>query len=159
MANTPLEHINYNGTTYDIQPLRLKYIVGTGTAAVTTSPYTHTKWEASAPEITELYDGLTIIYKVPVAGNGSYGTALQINDLGYHPVVTQTNTMISTRYGVGAIILLVYTTSLSGTLYQNSGSSSRHRIKVRACSASRKSTGFLSLWGFSLALRSWQGST
>lgn len=124
MANTPLEHINYNGTTYDIQPLRLKYIVGTGTAAVTSSPYTHSKWEASAPEITELYDGLTIIYKVPVAGNGSYGTGLQINDLGYHPVVTQTNTMISTRYGVGAIILLVYTTSLSGTLYKNSGSGS-----------------------------------
>ena len=52
------------------------YTSGTGTAAKTTSPYNFAKWEANLPEITSLYDGLTISYKVPVAGHGTYGTCL-----------------------------------------------------------------------------------
>lgn len=100
------------------------YAVGTGTAAVTTSPYTHAKWEANIPVVTNLTDGLTIAYKVPVAGNGTYGTCLQINGLGYHPVVRAVNSMISTRYAVDSTILLTYNSSITGTVYANSASSS-----------------------------------
>ena len=113
-----------SSTTFDIKASALHYIAGSGTAAVTSKPYNYAKWEGTDDKITEYYNGLTILYKVGVAGNGTYGTCLRINNLAYHPVVTQTNTMISTRYGVGAIILLVYTDSLSGTVYANANSSS-----------------------------------
>lgn len=102
----------------------LPYAAGTGTAAKTTSPYNFAKWEADISEITELKDGLVITYKVPVAGNGTYGTCLQINSLGYHPVVRAVNSMISTRYAVNSTILLVYNSSIDGTVYNNSATSS-----------------------------------
>lgn len=97
---------------------------GTGTAAKTTSPYNYSKWEASISNITELEDGLTIAYQVPVAGNGTYGTCLQINELGYHPVVRAVNTMVSTRYDVNSTVLLTYNSNITGTVYENSASSS-----------------------------------
>ena len=115
MAN--LSQFQRGSTTYDLKALALKYIVGTGTAAKTNSPFCFSKWEADAPEITSLYNGLTILYKVPVAGNGKYGTCLQLNSLGYHPVVVQTTSHVSTRYGVGAIIMLVYNKELSCSVY------------------------------------------
>lgn len=118
MAN--LSQLQRGSTTYDLKALALKYIVGTGTAAKTSTPFCFSKWEASASEITSLYDGLTILYKVPVAGNGTYGTCLQLNSLGYHPVVVHTNSGVSTRYGVGAMVMLVYNSGLSGSVYGTS---------------------------------------
>lgn len=97
---------------------------GTGTAAITTSPYNYAKWDGLISNITNLYDGLTIAYKVPIAGHATYGTCLQINNLGYHPVVRLANTAIGTRYGVGYTTLLIYSSIISGTVYENSGSSS-----------------------------------
>ena len=64
----------------------------TGTPAVTTSPYYHcTRWDVADSEVTEYKDGMVVCVKVPDngLGNGSYGTALQINSLGYKPVVTR----------------------------------------------------------------------
>lgn len=102
----------------------LPCVEGTGTAAKTSSPYCHAKWEASMPEVAAPVHGMTILYKVPVAGNGSYGTALQLNSSGYHPVVANVSTMVGTRYAVGCIVPLTYDANQSATLYRDSASSS-----------------------------------
>ena len=55
------------------------------------------------------YAGLTINYKIDVAGNASYGVLLRLNDEDYeHPVVTNVDTLIGTRYAVGCILTLTY---------------------------------------------------
>lgn len=95
---------------------------GLGTAAVTTSPYSCAKWVGNNPAIKSLFTGLIVWHKIGVAGNGSYGTSLNINNLGEHPVVTNVNTMVSTRYAVGCIIPLIYDADGTGSLYLNSAS-------------------------------------
>lgn len=99
-------------------------LTSTGTAAKTSSPYKYSMWNGSCSEITALSDGLTITYKVPVAGSEKYGTCLQVNSLGYHPVVSVLNSPIGTRYPAGSVILLQYDSTKSGTVYNNSASSS-----------------------------------
>ena len=96
----------------------------TGTAAQTTSPYWAARWDATDDSIDEIFDGMVVIVRIPVAGNGSYGTALSINGGDYHPVVYNVNSMISTRYGVNGSITLVYNATQTGTLYLGSGSQS-----------------------------------
>jgi len=59
--------------------------------------------------VPHYYAGLTINYKIDVAGNASYGTLLRLNGEDYeHPVVTNVNTHIGTRYAVDCIITLTY---------------------------------------------------
>lgn len=111
-----------DNNVYNLRASALRYVTGTGTAAKTSKPYISAKWEADIDDISEYYDGLTIVYKVPVAGNGSYGTVLQINSLGYHPVLRAVNSMVSTRYAVDATVALVYNSSISGAFYNNSAS-------------------------------------
>ena len=83
------------------------YIEGTGTTAGT--------WLGSHSDITEYYPGLTVLYKVPIAGASA--TTLNINDLGAVTVVKQVTSAISTSYGVNAIVMLTYTVDSSGTAY------------------------------------------
>ncbi len=99
-----------------------------GTAAVTTSPYTASKWYTTVddPRITTLYSGLTITLKIPIAGNGSYGTVLNVNGLGDHPVVYNINSYISTRYSVGSTIMLTYNATQTATAYNNSASATTY---------------------------------
>jgi hypothetical protein len=94
-----------------------------GTAAVTTSPYCYAKWDATDKTITELYDGLTIAYKIPVAGN-SKGVCLNLNSTGYHPVVYNVSSTISTRYSVNSVIILIYDSTVSASVYENSATTS-----------------------------------
>ena len=96
----------------------------TGTAAVTATPYTHAKWDVVDESVTEYRDGMIVCVKVPVAGNGSYGTGLQINSLGYKPVVFNVNSMIGTRYSVGAVVWAVYNSTQTASMYVNSASAS-----------------------------------
>ncbi len=96
----------------------------TGTAAVTASPYTHAKWDVLDESVTEYRDGMIVCVKVPVAGNGTYGTGLQINSLGYKPVVYNVNSMVSTRYSVGSVVWAVYNATQTASLYVNSASAS-----------------------------------
>ena len=96
----------------------------TGTAAVTATPYTHAKWNVVDESVTEYRDGMIVCVKVPVAGNGSYGTGLQINSLGYKPVVFNVNSMIGTRYSVGAVVWAVYNSTQTASMYVNSASAS-----------------------------------
>lgn len=85
------------------------YIPGTNSMpSATSKPYYAARWRGSHEKITSLYTGLMILYKNDVAGNGSYGTVLDINNLGEHPVVRNVNTHVSTAYPVGSIINLVY---------------------------------------------------
>lgn len=104
-----------------IKSLQMPYIVGTGTAAVTTSgSYYHAKWEATLSGISTLETGIYFVYKVPVAGNSTYGVGLRLNSTGdYHPVICQTTTAIGTRYGVGANILLMYDATAQAKIYIN----------------------------------------
>ena len=99
-----------------------------GTAAVTSSPYTAAKWQTTAddPRITSLYSGLTISLKIPVAGNGTYGTLLNVNGLGDHPVVYNVNNYISTRYAVGSTIHLTYNATQTATAYNNGTSATTY---------------------------------
>lgn len=99
-----------------------------GTAAVTSSPYTASKWYTTVNDvrITSLYSGLTIAIKVPVAGNGTYGTLLNINGLGEHPVVVQINTMVSNRYPVGTTVILTYNATQTATAYNNAESATTY---------------------------------
>lgn len=79
------------------------YIVGTGSTAGT--------WLGTDSSIDEYYDGLTIAYKVPVAGastttlniTGSAGTAL-----GAKTVYRNASSKITTNYPAGSVVLLVY---------------------------------------------------
>lgn len=64
-------------------------------------------WTASCPEITSYYVGLTIAYKVAVAGASP--TTLNINGLGAVTVVRQATTSVSTNYPVNTVVVLIYT--------------------------------------------------
>ena len=101
------------------------YVHGTGsTASKTSSPYYASRWRGSNPAIKGLYTGLTINYKIDVAGNGTYGTVLDLNGWGEHPVVANVNTMVSTRYAVNCVIPLIYDAVQTGSVYINSASAS-----------------------------------
>lgn len=120
------------GTLVDIKQIKgLTEMLGTGlirdyanvagTAAVTTSPRWSALYDVTDPEVTEYTDGMKVAIVVPVAGNGSYGTALQINSLGYKPIVFATSSMISTHYPVGGIIIARYNATQTAKIYLGSG--------------------------------------
>lgn len=92
-----------------------------GTTAVTSSPYHCAKYDVTDTRVTEYVDGMIVNIKVPVAGNGSYGTGFQINNLGYKPIVYGTNSMISTRYPVDGVIIATYNSTITGRLYLGNG--------------------------------------
>lgn len=92
-----------------------------GIAAVTTSPYTYAKWISNLDcGLKNLYNGMIIKIIVPVAGNAR-GTCLSIDGgTTYHPVVYNTNTLISTHFGTGTALLLMYDDNISASVYNNS---------------------------------------
>lgn len=99
------------------------YIPGSGSiAGKTTSPYYAARWKGSHSKITALYTGLMILYKNDVAGIGTYGVVLDINELGEHPVVRNASTAVSTAYPVGSIINLVYDADQVAAVYRGNGS-------------------------------------
>jgi uncharacterized protein (TIGR02145 family) len=108
------------------------YRNATGTPAYTSrSPYICARWDViDDPTVTEYYDGMVVCIKVPVAGNGSYGTAFQINELGYKPVVYNVNTMIGTRYAVGSVVWAVYNETQTAKLYLGAG---QQNVDIDGC--------------------------
>lgn len=123
-SDTPIS----SGAVYDaLQGIDASLVfnatVSSGTAAVTTSPYTASIWRVDlSDKVTELYTGLTILLKVPVAGNGSYGTLLRIDGTSssgdtnnnLYPVCANVTTMVGTRYAAGCIIALTFDASQTG---------------------------------------------
>lgn len=79
------------------------YVEGTGTTAGT--------WTGSNSEITSYYDGLTILYKVNIAGAST--TKLNINSLGAKTVYRYGTTKLTTQYPVNSVILISYMADLN----------------------------------------------
>lgn len=77
----------------------IPYIVGNSTTAGT--------WTGECAEITEYYEGLTVLYKLNVAGV-SGGTTLDINGLGAATVYCNASTAIRTTYPIGSVVMLTY---------------------------------------------------
>lgn len=99
------------------------YLTDNGSeAAVTAKPYYASRWITTNNNVTSYFNGMTVAVKVPVAGNGTYGTVLSINGLGEHPVIRNVSTMVSTTYGVGSMLVLTYDANASGSAYINSNS-------------------------------------
>ena len=92
----------------------LFYIEGDSSSTTDTTNKVAT-WIGSHDEITEYFDGLTILYKVVTAGSTT--TTLNINGLGATAVVRNATTGISTACPVDGILLLTYTVDSSGTAY------------------------------------------
>ena len=93
----------------------------TGTAAVTTSGHrTSAIWDITDPSVTDLYDGMRITVRVPVAGSSSYWTVIRFNNGDMHPVVFAVNSNISTRYAVGAFVEATYDAQQTATYYNDS---------------------------------------
>lgn len=87
-----------NGVTYTHKP-DFFYVEGTSTTAGT--------WKGTHPHITEYYAGLTVAYKLNVAGATT--TTLNINNLGAVTVVKNAATAVGTSFPVGSIVILTYT--------------------------------------------------
>lgn len=77
----------------------LHYIVGNSTEAGV--------WTGTSENITEYYEGLTILYKINIEGI-SGGTTLNINNLGAIGVKRNASTAVTTTYPVGSVLLLTY---------------------------------------------------
>ena len=109
-----------------------------GTAAVTSSPYTAAIWRVDlSGKIDTLTTGTTILLKVPVAGNGSYGTLLRIDgtssstdsSTNLYPVCANVTTMVGTRYGVGCIIALTFDADQTGQTFYYQSSSKKTSVE------------------------------
>lgn len=79
------------------------FIQGSGTTDSTAKTST---WTGSSDRITEYYDGLTIRYKIGVAGQTT--TTLNINGLGAKTVYLFNTTKLTTQFPVNSIINLIY---------------------------------------------------
>ena len=101
---TPIGNLKFGSSS-------IYYIEGTGT----NPDSTNSKWVGTYPGLTTYYPGLMIAYKIGNAGDTT--TTLNLNDLGEIKVVKNNNTGISTSYGVGSIVILVYTVDSDGTAY------------------------------------------
>ena len=85
-------------------------IIGTGTTAGT--------WLGTDDRITEYYDGLAILYKIPIAGAST--TTLNINDLGAKTVYIYNSSKLTTHFSVGSVVLLVYSSTLNSGCFVHS---------------------------------------
>jgi hypothetical protein len=98
-----IHNLSVGGTS---RPLgTVHYIEGTSTTAGT--------WLGSDPSISAYYDGLTIAYKVNIAGAST--TTLNINSLGAK-TVRRNASNLTTQYPVNSVVHLTYTT-IDGTSY------------------------------------------
>lgn len=77
----------------------IPYIVGDSTTAGV--------WTGTYEGITEYYEGLTVLYKLNVAGV-SGGSTLNINNLGAVSVKRNASTAVTTTYPVGSVVMLTY---------------------------------------------------
>lgn len=97
----------------DIPVGRVPYFInGTGSIAGT--------WLGDEADITSYYDGLAILYKVPVAGAAT--TTLNINGLGAKTIYRFSNSKLTTHYPVSSILLLIYSETLNGGCFMTEGS-------------------------------------
>lgn len=85
------------------------FVEGSGTTDSTAKTST---WVGTSDRITSYYDGLTIRYKIGVAGQST--VTLNINGLGAKTVYRFSTSKLTTHFPVGSIITLIYHTDLNG---------------------------------------------
>ena len=91
-----------------------------GVAGVTSGNRIFAKWYVNLNTGNKtLADGMLIEIKIPVAGCSS-GDCITIDGTNFHPVVYNTNTIITTQYGVNTKLLLMYDSSTSAKVYGSS---------------------------------------
>lgn len=115
-----------NGTSLDskyVKPADLAAVATTGSYddledkpttffyQATSSGSTAGTWLGTVDGITALYDGLTVSYKVPVAGAST--TTLNINSLGAKVCYKNNAEKITTHYPVNSIIIFTYDSTLN----------------------------------------------
>ena len=91
-------------------------IVGNGTSGVRIP----TRWFVNLDNgETKLKDGMIISFRIPVAGVSTSGDAITIdNDQShFHQVVYNTNSFLTTHFGVNSVITVQYDTSISAAMY------------------------------------------
>ena len=84
----------------------IPFVVGTGT---TDSTAKKSHWAGTLDGLTAYYDGLLILYKIPVAGQTD--TYLKLNDLEEKQIYINNTTKLTTHFPVNQPILLVYSAS------------------------------------------------
>lgn len=91
----------------------------TNVSGTTGGTHLCTSWSGDCSGITELYDGLNIQLKLPVAGHAS-GCTISINGGEKHGCILNALTSYTTQYPVGSIVRFVYDSSQSGNVYTGS---------------------------------------
>lgn len=95
----------------------------TAIGSSTSGKYLSTKWTvANINGITQPYDGMTLSITLPTAGLSGAGVVLSIDGgTTYHPIVRNLNTVLSTYYSVGTIIIVTYNANNTAAAYLTSG--------------------------------------
>lgn len=97
----------------NVNPTRIPYFInGTGSVAGT--------WLGSEANIASYYDGLSILYKVPIAGAAT--TTLNLNGLGSKTIYRYGSSKLTTHYPVDSVLLLIYSETLNGGCFMTEGS-------------------------------------
>lgn len=116
----------YDGTQFQIigQPDAILKIYrnATGIAGTSSSPYRSAKWDVTDSSVTSYVDGMVVIIKLPVASVATGGAVFQINSLGYKPVVFNINSGVSSRYGLGSVVICTYNATQTAIAYFDSSS-------------------------------------
>ena len=91
----------------------------TGATGVSGGTNKMTSWSGHCEGITELYDGMNVQIKIPVAGYAT-GDTLSINGGDRHRVLLNASTSLTTHYPVGSIVRFVYDANQSANVYTGS---------------------------------------
>lgn len=110
------------------------FIEGSGTTDSTAKTST---WIGTSDRITSYYDGLTIRYKIGVAGQST--TTLNINNLGAKTVYRFSTSKLTTHFPVGSIIHLIYHTDLNDGCWMCSDYDANTNTQMRVY---RQTTGY-----------------
>jgi hypothetical protein len=118
-----------NVTTSGVQDLAT--VINSGIhEAVDSGSTTAGTWVATASGVTALTDGLTVKYKVTIAG-GSATTTFNLNSLGAKTVYRFNTTKLTTHYAVGSTLLLYYNASLNSGCWMLYGDYDSTGVQVR----------------------------
>lgn len=97
-------------------------ISGTPASYTDVSAITSAIWTVTDTDISTLYDGLKLTFKIPTVIDPGYGVGLKINDMTMHPILLNSYKSIDNEFKTGDMITVVYNSSKAGTLYAGGSS-------------------------------------
>ena len=119
----PKSYLDFEGLkTYHngvISALNKKANKTDGTFYVEGTSVTNGVWLGNNEQITEYYDGLTILYKINKSGSST--TTLNINNLGAKKIYRYSNTPLSTHYKGNSVVVLTYMSNVNGGCWMIAG--------------------------------------